>query len=155
MEDLKPCRFCGGPAHPDDEAVDRFAAAMKAKLAQKRTEGRGGWDNKATCSQEFLSFLLREHVEKGDPVDVASFAMMLHQRGETIMVPVQDAPARQPSVQEAAKVLLDAPRSTTGPLAYAGRVAEEFLEDVECGGEIATELIEAFLRALAQEEDKG
>ncbi|TCL70599.1 hypothetical protein [Rhizobium sp. BK251] len=71
-------------AHPDDEAVDRFAAAMKAKLAKKRAEGRGGWENKDECSAEFLSFLLREHVDKGDPVDVGNLAMMLQQRGERI-----------------------------------------------------------------------
>lgn len=73
-----------GP-HPDDLAVDRFAAAMKAKLAIKRGEGRGGWENKDECSAEFLSRLLREHVEKGDPVDVANLAMMLHQRGERVL----------------------------------------------------------------------
>lgn len=72
------------PPHPDDLAVDRFAAAMKAKLAKKRAEGRGGWQNKDDCSAEFLSELLRGHVEKGDPVDVANLAMMLHQRGERI-----------------------------------------------------------------------
>lgn len=71
--------------HPDDVAVDRFAAAMKAKLAKKRAEGRGGWDNKDDCSQLFLTSLLREHVEKGDPVDVGNLAMMLHQRGERIL----------------------------------------------------------------------
>lgn len=64
---------------------------------------------------------------------------------------LKSEPAPRHSVQEAARVLLNAPRSTTGPMAYAGRVAEEFLEDVECGGEITTEIIEAFLRALAQE----
>lgn len=69
--------------HPDDEAVDRFAAAMKTKLAKKRAEGRGGWEG-STCSQAFLSELLVEHVAKGDPVDVANLAMMLHQRGESI-----------------------------------------------------------------------
>ena len=74
----------GGDAHPDDLAVDRFAAAMKAKLAQKRAEGRGGWEDKNDCSSEWLSNLLRGHVDKGDPVDVANFAMMLHQRGERI-----------------------------------------------------------------------
>jgi len=71
-------------SHPDDLAVDRFAAAMKAKLAKKRADGRGGWDDKAECSAEFLSKLLRGHVEKGDPLDVGNFAMMLHQRGEGI-----------------------------------------------------------------------
>lgn len=75
------------PDHPDDAAVDRFAAAMKAKLAKKRDEGRGGWENKTQCSQELLSNLLREHVTKGDPLDVANLAMMLHQRGESIAQP--------------------------------------------------------------------
>lgn len=75
------------PTHPDDLAVDRFAAAMKAKLAQKRGEGRGGWDDKEDCSAQFLSDLLRGHVEKGDPLDVGNFAMMLHQRDEAICAP--------------------------------------------------------------------
>lgn len=73
-----------GDNHPDALAVDRFAAAMKAKLAAKRAEGHGGWDDKEDCSQLFLSQLLREHVEKGDPLDVGNFAMMLHQREERI-----------------------------------------------------------------------
>lgn len=69
-------------AHLDDEAVDRFAAAMKAKLAKKRAEGRGGWEDKNQCSAEFLNRLLNEHVGKGDPVDVGNLAMMLWNRGE-------------------------------------------------------------------------
>jgi hypothetical protein len=59
---------------PDDLAVDRFAAAMKDKMAAARAKGRGGWEK---CSPEYLTFLLREHVEKGDPRDVANFCMML------------------------------------------------------------------------------
>jgi hypothetical protein len=59
---------------PDDLAVDRFAAAMKEKMAAARAKGRGGWEK---CSPEYLTFLLREHVEKGDPRDVANFCMML------------------------------------------------------------------------------
>jgi hypothetical protein len=80
------------PRHPhtDDFFVTEFAETMKDKLALKRGEGRGGWENKEECSGEFLSQLLREHVEKGDPVDVANFCMMLHQRGERI------SPAPQP-----------------------------------------------------------
>lgn len=72
------------PAHPDDLAVDRFASTMKVKLAKKRAEGRRGWERKDECTAEFLSQLLREHVEKGDPVDVGNLAMMLQQRGERI-----------------------------------------------------------------------
>ncbi len=58
---------------------------MKAKLVASRHKGRGGWQDKDDCSQEHLSKLLREHVEKGDPVDVANFCMMLHYRGECIL----------------------------------------------------------------------
>lgn len=73
-----------GDGHPDDLAVDRFAVVMKAKLAKKRAEGRGGWEDKGDCSNAFLSLLLREHIDKGDPVDVGNLAMMIHQRGERI-----------------------------------------------------------------------
>ncbi|WP_245279238.1 hypothetical protein [Xanthobacter sp. 91] len=72
--------------HSDDIAVDRFASAMKTKLAQKRAEGKGGWEDKNDCPAYRLSGLLRDHVSKGDPVDVANFCMMLHQRGEKISV---------------------------------------------------------------------
>lgn len=72
-----------GEAHPDNLAVDRFAAAMKAKLAAARAKGRGGWDG-PECNADILSSMLRDHVEKGDPRDVANFCMFLHQRGEAI-----------------------------------------------------------------------
>lgn len=78
-----------GDQHQDDLAVDAFAAAMKAKLAEARAKGRGGWEDPAQCTADDLSRMLRDHVEKGDPRDVANFCMMLHQRGEAIA-------ARQP-----------------------------------------------------------
>lgn len=86
-----------GEQNSDDLAVDRFAVAMKDKLAKKRDEGRGGWEDKTQYSAEWLSELLRGHVGKGDPVDVANFCMMLHQRGESItlgtVVSAQSDPA--------------------------------------------------------------
>lgn len=72
------------PQHPDDEAVDRFAAAMKAKLAAARAKGRGGWENKELVGDDRLAEMLIEHLSKGNAgtfEDVANFAMMLHQRG--------------------------------------------------------------------------
>jgi hypothetical protein len=72
------------PVHLDDIAVDRFAAAMKRKLAKKRAEGYGGWQDPSECTTAFLSDLLVNHVGKGDPIDVGNFAMMIHQRGATI-----------------------------------------------------------------------
>lgn len=70
------------PQHPDDAAVDRFAAAMKAKLAEARAKGRGGWDEPGL--QQRLSDMLRDHVDKGDPCDVANFACFLWNRREGI-----------------------------------------------------------------------
>ncbi len=68
--------------HPDDLAIDAFAEAMKAKMRRSREEkGRGGWQ---AAPSAHLTYLLVEHLEKGDPVDVANFAMMLHQNGQNI-----------------------------------------------------------------------
>lgn len=66
--------------HSDDEAVLRFAEAMRDKLKRKRKQGRGGWDNPAECPIETLERMLAEHVAKGDPVDIANFAMMIWNR---------------------------------------------------------------------------
>lgn len=68
--------------HPDDEAIDHFATAMRAKMRRSREKkGRGGWQ---AAPSAHLTYLLVEHLEKGDPVDVANFAMMLHQNGQNI-----------------------------------------------------------------------
>lgn len=68
--------------HPDDAAVDALAVLMKAKLTKQRAKGYGGWDT--DCTQQRLSELLRGHVDKGDPVDVANFCAFLSARGEGI-----------------------------------------------------------------------
>lgn len=73
-----------GGSHPDDLAVDALAAAMKAKLAEARAKGRSGWNGDEPGMQQRLSDMLRDHVDKGDPRDVANFCMFLHQRGEAI-----------------------------------------------------------------------
>lgn len=77
-----------GNAHIDDDAVDHFAAAMKEKLAQARAKGRSGWHE---CDPADLSAMLREHVEKGDPRDVANFCMFLWSLGKPISAAQQDA----------------------------------------------------------------
>lgn len=67
--------------HPDDVAVDEFAAAMKAKLAKKREEGRGGWDDPKQCSVEYLELLLSDHYHRdGQHIDCANFHMMIWHR---------------------------------------------------------------------------
>ncbi|KAI3597677.1 hypothetical protein D8I24_6493 [Cupriavidus necator H850] len=67
--------------NPDDAAVDRFAIELKKKLAKAREKGRCGWK---TCPPADLSRMLREHVEKGDPRDVANFCAFLWALGQPI-----------------------------------------------------------------------
>ena len=69
--------------HPDDLAVDRFAEAMKRKMALSRAKGRGGWEDPTLCTAEDLRRMTGEHFRKGDPIDVGNFAMMLWNRGES------------------------------------------------------------------------
>lgn len=65
----------------DNAAVDALADAMKAKLAKKREQGYRGW---VGCAPQHLSHLLRGHVDKGDPVDVANFCAFLLSNGDGI-----------------------------------------------------------------------
>lgn len=73
--------------HYDDYAVDSFTQMMKEKLAKSRAKGRSGWNDPKQCSVEYLNKLLLEHVEKGDPVDVANFCMMLRHYDARITSP--------------------------------------------------------------------
>lgn len=99
--------------HPDDEAVDTFSAAMKQKLAQAREKGRGGWE---TCPPEELSRMLREHVEKGDPRDVANFCMFLWSLGHGITAPQPAQPLDLGVMELAESVGLIGPASRTHDL---------------------------------------
>lgn len=63
--------------HPDDEAVDRFAAAMHAKMASARAKGKEGWEG---CAPAYLASLLSHAFSAGEYVDVANYAMMLWAR---------------------------------------------------------------------------
>jgi len=69
--------------HVDDLAVDRTAAKMREKLAKQRAKGYRGWDDPILCTVPFLVDGLLSHVAKGDPIDVANFAMFLSERGVT------------------------------------------------------------------------
>ena len=71
----------------DNEAVDKLAQAMKNKLAKKREQGYHGWE---TCKHGDLVQLLINHVDKGDPIDVANFCAFLFARGEPLTESVLD-----------------------------------------------------------------
>lgn len=62
-------------------ALDKIYQAMARKLYAKYLEGTSGFD---TASARYLSQLLRRHVDKGDPVDVANFCAFLLFNGQRI-----------------------------------------------------------------------
>lgn len=115
--------------HPDDLAVDKFAAAMKEKLAQARAKGRGGWEE---CDSADLSAMLHEHVAKGDPRDVANFCMFLWSLGQPITQCHKAlADAQEPVacvLAEVAKATAKFPTWPTDPLHALAVLGEEFGE---------------------------
>lgn len=91
-------------AHHDDAAVDQFASMMKSKLARARERGKGGWQDPAWPAED-ISRQLREHVDKGDPVDVANYAMFLALRGEPITRPLTADAIREAVEAERARCI--------------------------------------------------
>lgn len=72
--------------HPDDLAVDVFAGHMKAKLAECRAKGKGGWNDPDDCGVQYLIDLFHTEVLfKKDVVDIGNYAMMLFNRGVTVL----------------------------------------------------------------------
>lgn len=121
--------------HPDDAAVDRFAVAMKAKMAASRSKGRGGWDNPAQCPPDRLAYLLMDHVPKGDPVDVGNFAMMLFNRPDAAGVLAKAAThgALTTAIKDLLDVFYEDPlEASTGPAVERAYAA---IEAAESGGE--------------------
>lgn len=74
-----------GIEHDDDKAVYDFAEVMCDKMASSRAKGRTGWSNPELCSADVLCQQFIGHIEKGNEgnfIDLATFAMMLHTRGD-------------------------------------------------------------------------
>lgn len=82
----------------DEWTQEVFSKRMLRKLDASAAKGRTGWQQ---CSHADLSRMLREHVEKGDPVDVANFCMFLDALGFGIAPAAQlhgDLLARFPEI---------------------------------------------------------
>lgn len=60
--------------HADDIAIDRFATAMKARMAVERGLGRTGWQRSQAV---FLYDRMLTNAEEGEPIDTANYAMMI------------------------------------------------------------------------------
>lgn len=67
-----------------ERLVDDFAEKMKAKLILKSMQGWNGWE---TCPIENLENGLKNHIGKGDMVDVANYALMIDARNTTATTP--------------------------------------------------------------------
>lgn len=63
----------------DDELVFRFANALREKMTEARAKGRSGWQSPDWMDE--CRAMLREHIEKGDPRDVAILAAFLWHHG--------------------------------------------------------------------------
>lgn len=59
--------------------IDDFAEHLRKKLHRKFMEGKDGWDDPQWPKEEIIK-QLREHIDKGDMIDVAAFAMFAWNR---------------------------------------------------------------------------
>ena len=75
-----------------DELVERFAEALKDKL--RAAEAKYGWNDgwKSVDWADDLRTRLREHVEKGDPRDVAAFCAFAWHHGWSLAPRVAQEP---------------------------------------------------------------
>lgn len=106
----------GREIHKDDIAFNTFAEVCKLKMEASRAKGRSGWDDRERCTDKMLARLLVDHTLKGNAgtfEDVATFAMMLHQRDADPAVLAEVASQGRLSLSE------NASRAGDAPLAYA------------------------------------
>lgn len=144
------------PPHADDQAVDFFAQIMKTKLTLCRAKGRSGWDDPAHCAVEHLVELLLTAVEKGDPIDIANFAMMIHARGavpELISQGLRDRttlPGSYKSADELFATIANAPIPRATLADGIGSTRRMFADDV--AAQAALDRLEFCLDLLPSEE---
>ena len=69
-----------------DQAVDDFAAEMKARLREQAMKGYRGWDNPENYARILQMMMKYAAVAEGEEVDAANLAMILwsmrRRRGE-------------------------------------------------------------------------
>jgi hypothetical protein len=128
------------------DLVDRFAAALKEKLAaaEKKYGHSDGWASREwmnECRQH-----LREHIQKGDPRDVAAYCAFLWHHGESTAdgaaLPV---PAKPKASEEASRaVLADVHPVTIHAWKIQGRTVGAMLSEARNAiEELTEELVDA------------
>ena len=117
----------------DEWTQEVFSKRMLRKLEASAAKGRNGWQQ---CSQESLSRMLREQVNKCDPVDVANFCMFLDALGYGI------APAAQHQDEPVACMPVDRCYDVRAKMIIA------FNEAKKAGGDLDDALDAAYKSAL-------
>ncbi len=143
--------------HPDDVAVNAFAEAMRAKLRIAREKGRHGWQGVAAPD---LWRMMIDHIAKGDPVDIANFAMFAfytRKDGEVL----SPAKPRGVTVEEVFQSITDARKTlptngapdwhlATALLPLFERARREAVQDMEARKDAAYEERNRVVAALAR-----
>lgn len=126
----------------DDRAVAAFAEAMRQKMARKRAQGATGWSGASVIE---LADGLVGHVAKGDPVDIALFAMMVDHRAQAVGYQrIPDLLRRMPTPRM--EQLMIAARANGGPSPDGPEEADpegDFIEAELDDAEAAIDLDEA------------
>ena len=93
------CEGWAQPVSDTDKLVDRFAVALKDKL--RAAEAKYGWNDgwKSDDWQIGLAARIREHVEKGDPRDVAAYCAFAWHHGWSLANPAGPGPAQEPKCE--------------------------------------------------------
>lgn len=73
--------------HDLEERVNKFAKIMLDKLIKK---SRDGWNDWQDCPPDVFRKSLIEHIEKGDPIDVANIAFFLYQLKASTNKPIEN-----------------------------------------------------------------
>lgn len=69
--------------HADDIMIDALAKTLKARLAEKRLEGKSGWDDETQCTFGTLLAGADRHRKAGNIIDQIAYLAMLDARGAT------------------------------------------------------------------------
>ena len=70
-----------------EQRVSEFSKVMLEKLIKKSRKGWNEWQN---CHPDVFRKSLIEHIEKGDPIDVANIAFFLHELKASTNKPIEN-----------------------------------------------------------------
>lgn len=124
------------PAHPDDLAVEAFAALMKARLAENRAMGRSGWDDPALCATWQLEDMAQAAAERFDHLDASILSMMAYLRRNWCSV--MERPKALCGCPDCGSSLVQVDPLVIAEALAGSRVPDPTLVDLQGWGELAS-----------------